>query len=246
MLNIKAILVDDEQDSLDLLKLMIMQCCPHIEITGSFTNPLHAITTIQNTKPHLLFLDVEMPAINGFELLERLKPNLPAVIFVTAYNQFAIQALRACAIDYLLKPLQQQDLIAAVAKVNPTQPLLSEKLELLEMQMKKSAVTKIAVFANNQTVFIALADIAYIESNKNYAKIFLTNLAYYTVIRSMKEIEEIIGSAHFFRIHRQYIINLNFVKQMNRTEGSVTLQNNVVLPVARTQKVSFEHMYKWL
>lgn len=246
MLNIKAILVDDEQDSLDLLELMITEHCPHLHIAASFTNPLHAISAIQKEQPHLLFLDVEMPAINGFELLEKLKPNLPSVIFVTAYNQFAIQALRACAIDYLLKPLQKQELITAVSKVHPTQPLLFQQLELLETQMKKTAITKIAVFANNQTVFLALDDIAYIESSKNYAKIFLTNKGYYTIIRSMKEIEEILGSAHFFRIHRQYIINLNFVKQMNRTEGTVMLQNNIVLPIARTQKENFELMYKWL
>lgn len=246
MLNIRAILVDDEQDSLDLLQLMITEHCPNIQIVGSFNNPLHAITAMQNEKPHLLFLDVEMPSINGFELLERLKPNLPAVIFVTAYNQFAIQALRASAIDYLLKPLQKQDLISAVNKVHPTNTLMSQQLELLETQMKKTAITKIAVFANNQTIFLSLADIAYIESSKNYAKIFLTNKAYYTILRSMKEIEDVLGSAHFFRIHRQYIINLNFVKQMNRTEGTVTLQNEIVLPLARTQKESFEHMYKWL
>ena len=246
MIVIRAMMVDDEMDSLRLLQVMLENYCPHIQVIGSYTNPSEAIMAIKQEQPDLLFLDVEMPEMNGFELIETIKPQLPSIVFITAYNQYAIRAFRSSALDYLLKPISKNDLVEAMAKVQKPTAMLHAQIDLFQEQLNQTKPTRLAIPAAGGTVFIDMKDIAYVEASKNYSKIMMIEKRSFTVIRSMKEIEDVLNNDIFLRIHRQYIVNLNYIKEMNRTESTILLQNGISLPVSRQQKEFFEMRFKWL
>ncbi|MGJ7031014.1 LytR/AlgR family response regulator transcription factor [Niabella hirudinis] len=231
-----ALLVDDEKDSTDLLALQLGRHCPQLQILGAENDPEQALSAIIALQPRLLFLDIEMPRLNGFQLLEKLAPFRPAVIFVTAYNQYAIRAFRYNALDYLVKPVLATDLMAAVDKAVAAGAPSDAQLGLVQRQVLGDAITKIAVSTQTGISFISLSEIVYAEASSNYSVFLLENGSRFIVSKTLKEVQDLLEEAHFFRIHRQYIINLNKIKHFDRVDFIITLDNNVQLPVARAQK----------
>lgn len=244
---LKTIIIDDEPDSIKLLQLQLGQHCPEVEVAGAYTSSVKALPLIEKLQPDLIFLDIEMPVMNGFELLEKIL-HLPfSVIFITAYNQYALKAFRFNAIDYLVKPVDADDLIEAVGKAAKRIKPTATQLSLLQKQLRGEPVTRIAIPGQQGGIsFIDLNDIIYSEASNNYSKLILADGSRYLISKTLKDVQEVLEEEHFLRVHRQYIINLNHVKQFNRNDGVLTMDNGDHIPIARNQKEKLIERYKWL
>jgi two-component system LytT family response regulator len=243
----KTIIIDDEPDSIKLLELQLEQNCPNVEIVGSSTSSIKGLNEIERLQPDLVFLDIEMPVMNGFELLEKVLHLSFSVIFITAYNQYALKAFRFNAVDYLVKPVDTNDLIEAVAKVSnrvkPTQVQLTQ----MRQQLRGEPATRIAIPGQQGGIsFISLNDIIYSEASNNYSKLILADGTFFLISKTLKDVQQVLEEEHFLRVHRQYIVNLNHVKQFNRNEGVLTMNNGDNIPIARNQKERLIERYKWL
>jgi two-component system LytT family response regulator len=243
-MSIKTILLDDEPDAIKLLQLQIDKNCPNVEIIGTYTNPKLAIQSIKKTPPDLLLIDVEMPNLNGFDVLEKLMPIDFSIIFVTAFNQYAIRAFKYNAIDYLVKPIDISELQNAIEKASQRTRISEMELKLLKQHRLEKTIDKIAVSTQNGIHFIDLKDIIIAESKNNYSVLTLSNKSSFTISKTLKELQEILEESHFLRIHRQYIINLNELLHFNKTDCLLTLKNNINVPVARNKKDTLIEMYR--
>jgi len=246
-MSLKTIIVDDEPDSIKLLSLQLSQHCPEIEIAGMYTSSVKALPAIEKIQPDLVFLDIEMPIMNGFELLEKIL-HLPfSVIFITAYNQYALKAFRFNAVDYLVKPVDAEDLIEAVKKVAKQIRPTAAQLSQMQKQMRGEAATRIAIPGQQGGVtFIDLNEIVYSEASNNYSKLILTDGKQFLISKTLKDVQEVLEEEHFLRVHRQYIVNLNHVKHFNRNEGILTMDNGDHIPIARNQKEKLTERYRSL
>jgi two-component system, LytTR family, response regulator len=243
---IRTVIIDDEPDSVNLLKLQLEQHCPMVEIVGAYTSPVKALRDIETLEPDLLFLDIEMPVVNGFEILERIIQSNFSVVFVTAYNQFALKAFRFNALDFLVKPVDTKELIEAVSKAERRIKPTSLQLSMLQKQLRGEPATKIAIPSQHGVTFIDLNEIIFSEASNNYSKIVLTDGRNFLISKTLKDVQEVLEEGHFLRVHRQYIINLNHVKLFNRNEGILTMTNGENIPVARNQKERLIEKYRWL
>lgn len=243
---LKAVILDDEPDAVSLLQLQLTKYCPQINNITAFTNPQKALLEIKSLKPDLLLIDIEMPLMNGFEVLQALIPFDFPVIFITAYNQYAVKAFKFNALDYLVKPIDTNDLIEAVIRAEKKQTPTTTQLSLLQKQMRGEPVNKIAIPTQNGISFIDLNEIIYAEASDNYSKLILNDGKIFIVSKTLKDLQEVLEESHFLRIHRQYIINLNHVKHFNRTESLLTMVNKAELSIARNQKERLIEMYKRL
>lgn len=243
-MSIKTILLDDEPDAIKLLQLQIDKNCPNVEIIGTYTNPKLAIQSIKKTPPDLLLIDVEMPNLNGFDVLEKLMPIDFSIIFVTAFNQYAIRAFKYNAIDYLVKPIDISELQNAIEKASQRTRISEMELKLVKQHRLEKTIDKIAVSTQNGIHFIDLKDIIMAESKNNYSVLTLSNKSSFTISKTLKELQEILEESHFLRIHRQYIINLNELLHFNKTDCLLTLKNNINVPVARNKKDTLIEMYR--
>jgi two-component system, LytTR family, response regulator len=246
VLTLRTVILDDEPDSISLLKLQLSANCPTVEVVGTFTNSSKALAEIENLKPHLLFLDIEMPVLNGFEILDKIIHLDFSVIFITAYNQYALKAFRFNALDYLVKPIEIDSLVQAVAKAAKIAKPSPDQLTMLQKQLRGEPASKIAVAGQNGISFIDLNEIIYCEASNNYSKLILTEGRIFLVSKTLKDVQDVLEQEHFLRVHRQYIVNLNHVKQLNRNEGVITMDNDHHIPIARNQKERLVERYKYL
>ncbi|HEV7621565.1 MAG TPA: LytTR family DNA-binding domain-containing protein [Flavisolibacter sp.] len=239
-----AILIDDEKSSLNSLKQKITDHCRQIKIIAVCNDPAYGIEAIEEMKPDIVFLDIEMPLINGFTLLQKLNYKNFELIFVTAYDHYAIKAIRYSALDYLVKPVEIEDLKNAVnrAELKRNSQLPNNQIELLleNMVNEKLKFKRIAISTKEGLQFINIDSIIYLEASVNYTKFYLNNNIKYTVSKTMKEFQDMLPSETFIRIHNSYIINKNYVEKYIRGEGGqVILSNSAVLDVAKRKKAEF-------
>ena len=245
-MKLKTVIIDDEQDSISLLQMQLAVHCPEVQLIGTFTSPVKAFDELELLHPELIFLDIEMPVMNGLELLEKIAHLNYSVVFVTAYNQYALKAFRFNALDYLVKPVDSDELVDAVSKAARKIKPTAEQLDLLQKQLRGQPITKIAIPSVTGVSFIDLANIIYGEASNNYSKLVLTDGTTYLVSKTLKDVQEVLEEETFLRVHRQYIINLNHVKQLNRNEGILTMSNGAYIPIARNQKEKLIEKYRWL
>lgn len=246
MTPLRVVIVDDEPDAVKLLQMQVEQHCSQVTVVGSFTSSTAALKGIKELQPHLLFLDVEMPVLNGFELLEQLYPQTFSIVFVTAYNQFALKAFKFNALDFIVKPVDTQELIQAIARAERQVKPTTDQLTELRKSLRGEPITKIAIPGQSGVTFINLNDIVYAEASNNYSKIIVTDGRNFLISKTLKDVQEVLEEEHFLRVHRQYIINLNHVKQLNRNEGLLTMDNGEAIPIARAQKERLIERYRWL
>lgn len=245
MKKLKAVIVDDEVDSIDLLTLQLQRHCPAIEKITSYADSLKALKEIIADPPDILFLDIEMPQMNGLELLEKLQPHNFHVIFVTAYNEYAIRAFRLNALDYLVKPIDVEELKSAVEKACVSNEPTHKQYDLVQKIMNGELPKKIAIPTPNEILFVTLDDIIYISANRNYCILNLLDGKSVTVLKTLKDVQDVLEKTHFFRIHRHYLININHIKVFNRTDATITMTDNAILPLARSQKDKLFEKYGW-
>jgi two-component system, LytTR family, response regulator len=243
----KAILIDDERDALEMLEWIIRKHAPEVEILALCDSALDGLEKVKSLKPDLVFLDIEMPQLNGFDLLERLGKYDFEVIFTTAYNQFAIKALKICALDYLLKPIDADELKTAVSKALNRKPNTStQQLEMLLSYFKpeKPKTRRVALTASDHLVFVETKDIIYCESDSNYTTFFMVNGQKVIVSKTLKDVEEILEGEDFFRIHASYLINMKHVAKFTRGDGGyVVMSNQQHITVSRKKKDEFFEMF---
>jgi two-component system LytT family response regulator len=238
---IRSVLVDDEIHSLDALSILLNEFCPQVEVIAKFASPQMALERIGDLSPDLLFLDIEMPGLNGFELLEKLGSVSFQVIFATSYDQFGIRAIKFSALDYILKPIDPQELIAAVSKVQVQKhPPTSAQYEYLlsQIQNRDQQLNKLAIPTNDGYVLIAVDQIIFCEANDNYTHFHLRGGKDIAACRTLKEIEEQLTDFTFLvRVHHSYLVNLNEVSKYVRGEGGyLVLNDGTSINVSRSRK----------
>ena len=251
MKKISAILVDDELNNLLFLEALLKEHCPVIQVIATSETALEAMALITTLQPQLLFMDIDMPDLTGFELLKKLEPLNFEVIFVTAYNQYAMEAFDYNALAYITKPIVTQKLIAAVEKAivkiegkETTKNIFS----LLENVQQKNNGDKIALPTMQGLQFIKIEQICYCESNGNYTIFFLSNNSKIMVSRQLGEYEKLLSPDTFVRIHDKHLINLSCIKEyIKGSGGEVILEDGTRLTVAARRKEELLSRFeKWL
>jgi two-component system LytT family response regulator len=244
-----AIIVDDEKNSREVLETMLQKHCPDITVLKSCSGGEEVLDRLQKETPDILFLDIEMPGMNGFEMLGHIdKPGFE-IIFTTSYSEYAIKAIKHSALDYLLKPIDKDELIYAVQKAskNKTHVSSSRIERLLELLEVKRSTKRFAVSTSEGLIIVNAADIAYCESDGPYCKFYFTNNKTLITSKTLKETEEVLQDCDFCRIHHSYLINMKFVDKYIRGEGGeVILTNGKKLPVSRAKKQDFLHLFEKL
>ncbi|HEX5625984.1 MAG TPA: LytTR family DNA-binding domain-containing protein [Saprospiraceae bacterium] len=250
MSKLKTIIIDDEKSSIDSLRFELKEYCPEVQIMDTCQDPVKAVELLQRLEPDLLFLDIEMPGMNGFELLQQLPEYAGQVIFVTAYDQFAINAFEFNAVDYLLKPVRKSKLIAAVQKVMERQNVRVDKFNLdallqnIRIQSQGGLET-IALPTSDGFKMVHINDIAYLQAESNYTRVHLADRKIHLVSKTLKDMEEMIRFSQYFRAHKSYLVNLNHVDRYIRGQGGyLVMKDQVQIPVARTQKIELLKMLK--
>jgi len=241
----QAVIIDDEKHCREVLNLLLLKHCPDVEIIASFASGEEALKSLGNKiNPDVLFLDIEMPGMNGFEFLERCPEKNFEIIFTTAYNEYAIKAIKHSALDYLLKPIDRNELMLAVGKLSRQQEQkTSARVDLLltALNLKKNS-KRFAVPTLEGLIMLDSEEILYCESNGPYCTFyFTTNIKPLLTSNTLKEAEEVLqGGGEFFRVHHSFLINLKFVQKYIRGEGGeVILNNGKNIPVARSRKKGF-------
>jgi two-component system, LytTR family, response regulator len=241
--SLRAILVDDELNSLENLQNKLQKYCPTVKILAALQNSEEAVSIVSSQKPDVVFLDIEMPKMNGFRFVEALAEYEGEIIFITAYNQFAIEAMRISAFDYLLKPVSIDDLQNAVNRLQEhTTKHTKERLNILKQSIgeQKSQETKIALPTSEGLEFIVISKIVRIESSANYSRLYLINRQPLLVTKLLKDFEEVLTPYRFFRVHNSHLINLNYISKYIRGEGGhVVMENGDIVDVSRRKKDEF-------
>lgn len=243
---IKAIIIDDEERARRLLSGMLEEYCSEVEVVSLCENVPQGVLEINRKKPNVVFLDIEMPDYSGFELLEFFKDVDFEIIFVTAYNKYALRAFEVSAVDYILKPVKIDQLEHAVDKLqNKLRLSMVDRLELLKINLQTERIRKIAVPVSDGLILIKVNEISHIDADGSYSKLFLVDGSNMLVSKKLKYFEELLSNQdNFYRIHRSHLINIEHVKKYNRHESEITLENNLRLKVARDNKVEFEERIK--
>jgi two-component system, LytTR family, response regulator len=241
---IDLILIDDEPSALKSLEWEIANFCKNVHIVASFTSATDAVNFLNKNKVDCVFLDIEMPDLDGFQFLELFPVRSFSVVITTAFDQYAIKAIKESALDYLLKPIDSDDLVACFDKIEQQKNShsLNEKLESsLEKLLHSTAFSqkKINITNDGKMIFLLPDDIIYCESDGNYCTVYLENKEKIVLSQKLKFMEEKLTGLQFFRIHNSYLINLNKVKEFHKTDEYVVLTNQVKIPVSRQKKSTF-------
>jgi two-component system LytT family response regulator len=245
---LKAILIDDEPKCVRLLARELTTHCPQVQVIGQTSSSEEGLRLIQVLQPDVVFLDIEMPRMNGFQLLERFGKISFGLIFVTAYNEFAVKAFRFSALDYLLKPVDSKELQEAVGKVGQRAGIDSGQLVLLQAQLRQQHLAdKIAVPYGQGIYFLPVKDILYCEADSNYTQIIATQNRHYLLTRTLREVQEVLEEHGLMRVHRQYVVNLDHIKLLMKGEGTyLVMTNDVNIPVGRSQRDKLVQRFGWL
>jgi two-component system, LytTR family, response regulator len=237
---ITATIIDDEPDCCEALTMLLERYCPEVKVLDICYSPEAAIQSVKEHHPQIFFLDIEMPFMNGFELLERLGNINFELIFTTSYDQYAIKAIRFSALDYLLKPVDREELQKAVRKAaQRNQHPLPQQLELLLQKLNHPSVpvNKIAIPTMEGFQLVPAESIISCESQSNYTYLFLKDKRKIIASRNLKEMEEMLEDYPFVRIHHSYIVNINEVEKYIKGEGGyLIMSDGSNINVSRSRK----------
>lgn len=249
---ISCVIIDDEERSRNYLFKIINKYCPEVFVLGTAANMTEGVNLINREEPQLIFLDIEMPDGNGFEVLQKINPYKFEVIFVTSYNEHAIKAIKVNALDYLLKPLDTDELRESVKKaekkinsssVNSTE--FSKLLQQLNSGNDNIETDKLSISTSKGIDFVLIKDILYCEAQKNYTMIYFMNGHKLLSSKNIGEYEKILplyltsDGSHFFRTHKSYLVNLLYLKSFDASENCLLLVNGKSIPLAQRRRAQF-------
>lgn len=243
MKTIKVVIAEDEPRNIEILETILEEHCEHVEIVGTARTVDKAVELIKNTEPDVLFLDVEMPPHTGFDILDQFPEVYFDVIFTTAHEKYAVQAIKFAALDYLLKPLKIEEVKEALSKVKSRKNgHANELVSVLKdyMQNKEQGFSKIVIPANEGYRLVNLNDIIYCEACDSYTKIHIANEKMHLVSKSLKEYDKLLEDKGFFRVHKSYLINMNHVQKIIKGVGAaVIMSDEKIIPISLRKKDSF-------
>ncbi len=241
-----AVIIDDEEKGRFALRQKLIDYCPNVQVLAEAENGKQGLEVINMHNPHIVFLDIEMPEMNGFEMLMRLPEKKFQIIFTTAYDHYAIKAIKYAAFDYLLKPIDIDELKTTIERVSlqTDSNVTTEKLDVLQKNLlSKPFLNKIAIPTNDGLLFFDISTIINLEAQSNYTMIYFKDHPKLMASRTLKEFEEILPADTFFRTHNSHIINLNFIKRYLRGDGGqVEMTNGCYVIVSRSRKDEFLKM----
>ena len=240
---LRTIIVDDESDAVKFIESIIAEYCPNIEIVGTANSAREGVKLINEKEPDLVFLDVEMPHGSGFDLLSNFPQKNFDVIFITAFNHYAIKAIKFSAVDYILKPININEFVEAVKKVEAARQknkTSNFSLDTLLENLRSSMPSKLAIPTFDGMEYLNTNEIIRVEADRSYSWFYLTENRKYLVSRNLKEYQELLSDRNFFRTHNSHLINLEFVKKYVRQEGGYVLMNDGSnVPISRSKKELF-------
>jgi two-component system, LytTR family, response regulator len=243
---LRSIIVDDEPKSRENLQIVLQDFVDDVAVEALCSNVDEAVTAIHKIKPDIVFLDIEMQQETGFDLLSKVGQIDFEVIFITAYSEYAIKAIKFSAIDYLLKPIDIDELNVAVQRVIQKREGTSRRLQILHdnLTAPTKEKLKIALPTVHGIIFTGLENILYCEASSNYTVLYTTDGKEYVASKTLKEYEDLLKEYNFFRIHHSYLVNIMAIKKYVKGEGGhVILTNDMSLDVSKRKKVDFLHRY---
>ena len=245
---ITCILIDDENNALEMMEWLLKTYCPQVQVLSMCHNGEEGIAAIHKLKPDVVFLDIEMPKMNGFDMLEQFEKLFFDVVFCTAYDQFAIKAFRYSALNYLLKPVDPDDLVQTVARIEEKKSVPTrEQFELLLKNLQqgnKSTPARIALTSSDGLVFVPTREIIYCEAESNYTHVYMDGKRKITVSKILKDLDEALSGPDFFRVHSSYLVNLNRIKKLVRGEGGyLVMDNDATISISRSKKNEFMELF---
>ncbi len=233
----RTIIIDDEEKSRATLSSFIIKYCPLLQIVDMADGVENGVASIKKNAPDVVFLDIEMDDGTGFDVIEGVKGLTFDLIFVTAYNQYALKAFRYSAIDYLLKPINPEELIQAVNKLTDTNRLEQIERKLETLLLNRSSLKKIAFPSLQGLRLEEPQNIAYCESDNYYTNVHLKSGEKFVISKTLKEYDQMLQGDGFFRTHQKYLVNIAFISSYARSDGGyLTLENGAILPVSRRKK----------
>jgi len=240
---IRAILIDDEQNSIETLKWKIENFCPQVKVLEMFNDPVKGLEWLRANEVDLVFMDIEMPNMSGFDVLEALDDIKFDVIFTTAYDQYGIQAVKFSALDYLLKPVRNKELIEAVERYTnrETHGNQNVQIESLLQNLRSEAETgrpeKITLATKESLELVAPDEIMYCESDSNYTMVYLTDGRKKLISRTLRDFEEMLTPFNFFRPHNSFLVNMNEVREYVKSDGGyIVLKGKQKIPVSKSKR----------
>ena len=242
MQKIRAILVDDEERARDVLQNLLLRFCPEVELIDKCRNVPEAVAAIQLHKPNLVFLDIEMPNYAGYELVKFFEEVDFEIIFVTAYDQYALRAFEMAAIDYLLKPIDIDRLKTAIARAVQQFSMReqAQRMALLSQSLEQQQVKNIVVQDKGQQFILALDNIIAIEAQESYCTIYLDNRRF-VVSKNLKHFETLLeANANFMRVHKSWMINKLHIQHYSKSELQIQMNGGIVAKLSKYQKAEFE------
>lgn len=243
MNTLKTLIIDDELKGRNLLNELVKRYCPDVEVLGLAESATEAIKLIRLLKPDFIFLDIQMPEINGFQMIEMMGDIDFEIVFVTAYNEFAVKAYKYAAFDYLLKPVDPEELSKTIErlKAKRQQVGLQERLALLmkTLEEPKKLPSKITVSNSDGISVLNISDIVYLEADGPYTTFYLMNGGKIVSSHNLKEYEDILSEQSFFRSHHSFLLNLNHTVKYLKSDGYVQMTNGKHVEVSKRRKDEF-------
>ncbi len=236
---IKAIIIDDEEDSRQMLDLALRRYCPNVEILALCESATEGLQCLENHHPDIVFLDVQMPLMSGFDFLEKVHEPDFHIIFVTSYNQYAIKAIKFSALDYLLKPIDAEELVSAVNRASEkSNPFLPQYRSVVaNMSSPSKRLSRLAIPTDNEIHLQQVADIVYCKADGSYTELYLVDGQKRVVSKNIKAFENMLADSGFFRIHHSFLVNTSHIEKYVRGEGGyVIVTGEIHLTVARRKK----------
>lgn len=228
-MNLKCVLIDDEAGAIEVLHQLLTLYCPQLTVVCSCHNIFEGMKAIQQHKPEIVFLDIEMPGGNGLELAREIDPDLTKIIFTTAYRNYSINAIKANAFDYLLKPIDPDDLKNAVNRYN--------KWHISKPHEIKAQHALIKVSDKNMTLFVEPEKIVYVKAQGRYSDLMLSDGSIYTLTRNIGEMEQELPEEFFVRPHKSYLVNMKYVdKILHKDGGFLLLKTGMEIEIARRKR----------
>ncbi len=245
-MKLKAIIIDDEIKVAKTLKNIIENNVQDVDVVTIINEPTKTPELICQYQPDIVFIDIEMPGMNGFEVLDCVTDINFEIVFVTAYDQYAIDAIKRNALDYILKPIQIKEVVQSIAKVRDKitlgkNKLISEQITLIQQEFQKKNIVKIPTLAGID--FVETEKIIYIKASGTYSEVFCVDNSLLIMIRSITEVMQILNNSTFFRSHRSYIINITHIKRyINSNGGTIIMSNGKEIPLSRRKKDEFNEL----
>lgn len=244
---IKAILIDDERNAIEMLEWLMKTYCPDVSIVTTCQSAQEGIHAIAQHHPDVIFLDIEMPKMNGFDMLEKINDIDFAIVFTTAYDQFAVRAFRYSALNYLLKPVDPEDLQSTIKRLKEKMGAPSkEQLELLFQNLlgKQNQVERIALSTADGLVFVQTNTITYCKADSNYTVVVLADGRNIVVAKTLKEIDETLSGKDFFRVHNSYLVNINHISKFVRGDGGyILMPDKTQITISRSKRDEFFQLF---